>query len=306
MGSLVRAMPSTPSYLVLVPYYSNPAYLEQTLRSVIDQRDPDWRAVVVDDSIEGGRAQQVVDRLADERITCSRNDGNLGLARSFNRCFQIADEQRADLAMILHGDDLLERDYVGRIKAVHAEHPTAVCVAPGVLVIDGADRPSRTVPDTVKNWLRPRHVDSLDGELGLERLLRGQFFYCPSVSYRVGLLRRPAWNDRWRQVMDLELYARVLLDGGEIRLEPAQLFRYRRHESSMTALNSASMVRTEEETSLCRELVAECVARGWNRAARSGRLRITVRLQAGMRSLMMMAHGQVRRAARAFGLAVRP
>ncbi len=306
MGRLGSAMSSTPSYLVLVPYYSQPAYLEQTLRSVIAQRDTQWQAIVVDDSLTGEEVPAVVASLGDPRITWSRNDGNLGVARSFNRCFELASERGAELAIILHADDLLEPEYVGRMKVAHAEHPAAVCVAPGVVVIDGADRPSRTVPDTVKNWLRPSHVDSLDGERGLERLFRGQFFYCPSVSYRVGLLRHPAWNDRWQQVMDLELYARVLLDGGEIRLEPAQLFRYRRHESSMTQLNSASLVRTEEETQLCRELVAECVARGWRRAARSGRLRLTVRLQAGMRSMMLLVRGRWRAAFRALDLALRP
>jgi hypothetical protein len=179
-------------------------------------------------------------------------------------------------------------------------------VAPGVTVIDQFGSPSRTVPDTVKNWLRPHQVDFLEGERGLERLLRGQFFYCPSVSYRLSLLTLPAWNTRWQQVMDLELYSRVLLDGGQIRLEPTPLFRYRRHEESMTQLNSATFVRSEEETALCREVAAEASAMGWKRAARSGRLRITVRLQAAMRACLFLLHGRPRDAVHALVLSLRP
>lgn len=299
-------MPSTSSYLVLVPYYSRPEYLEQTLRSVVAQTDPDWRVIVVDDSPTGDDAPVVTASVADDRIGWVRNPNTLGVARNFNRCFEVAMERRAPLCMILHADDLLEPQYVAQIKAAHLRHPEAACIAPGVTVIDSDDRPSRTVPDTVKNWLRPRHVASLAGERGLERLLRGQFFYCPSVSYRVELLRHPAWNDRWQQVMDLELYARVLLDGGEIRLEPALLFRYRRHPSSMTQVNSASLVRTEEETELCREIVVECAERGWARAARAGRIRLTVRLQAVMRGATFVVQRRFRAAWRAFGLALRP
>ena len=66
----------------------------------------------------------------------------------------------------------------------------------------------------------PRRTTTLIGERGLQRLLRGQFFYCPAVSYRLALVPRPAWDPRWRQVMDLMLYGRVLLAGGSIELLP--------------------------------------------------------------------------------------
>ncbi|MEK7422236.1 MAG: glycosyltransferase [Actinomycetota bacterium] len=299
-------MPMPPSYLVLVPFYENPMYLRATMQSVLAQTDQDWSALVVDDSIAGDAAGSVVSELGDQRITYVRNDGNLGVARSFNRCFDLAIERGAQLATILHADDLLEPAYIEVMKAAHAAHPAAACVAPGVTVIDAAGTPSRTVPDTVKNWLRPRQVDCLQGERGLERLLRGQFFYCPSVSYRLAMLRLPAWNTRWQQVMDLELYSRVLLDGGEIRLISRPLFRYRRHDESMTQLNSVTMVRSEEETALCRELVAECVSKGWRRAARAGRFRITVRLQASMRACISLLHRRFGDSWRALCLAIWP
>ena len=100
--------------------------------------------------------------------------------------------------------------------------------------------------------------------------------------------------------MDLELYGRILLTGGSIALEPAPVFRYRRHEQSMTQVNSASMVRTVEETEVCRMLAAEAEQLGWHKAAREGRVRLTVRLQALMRALQFALHGRIRAAGRAF------
>ncbi len=299
-------MDGGPAYLVAVPYHSRPDLLREALASVVTQDDPDWECVVVDDSPTGDDVGAVVEALGDARISTVRNPGTLGVAASFNRCFDVARERDATLAMVLHADDLLEPTYLSTIKAAHARRPEAVCVAPRVGVIGADGRARRTVPDTVKALLRPRGVDALAGERGLAILLRGQFFHCPSVSYRVGLLHGHVWNARWQQVMDLELYARLLLDGATIALEPRRLFRYRRHEGSMTQINSGTLVRSVEETELCRELAREAAARGWRRAAMAGRVRLAVRAQALLRAVTLLVRGRARDALRAGRLALAP
>lgn len=297
-----------PDYWVMVPFYSNVDYLRQTLRSVMAQTDSSWRCVVVDDSPDDQGIDVLVVDLGDERITVERNLTNLGVAGSFNRCFELAAERGAELAMILHADDLLEPGYIATVRVAHAAAPDATCVATKVTVVDANGVAKRTIPDTVKAWLWPKRLDRLHGERGLQLLLRGQFFYCPAVSYRMSSIQKldgQAWNERWTQVMDLELYGRILLSGGTIVLERAPVFRYRRHEQSMTQLSSRSMVRTTEESDLCRELASQARELGWRRAAREGRLRVTVRLQAMMRVAMLAGSGKFRLAGRALMLSVR-
>ncbi len=297
-------MPDQP-YAVTVPYYANPAYLRLTLDSVVAQTDPHWWCVVVDDSPDDSAAA-VVTEVDDDRIRVERNPTNLGVAGNFNRCVEVARAAGAELGVILHADDLLEPDYVATMHAAHARCPDAACVAPKVTVIDVDGAPHLPLPDRVKAALWPRRLDRLSGEQGLRVLLRGQFFYCPAVSYRWSLLDRPAWDDRWRQVMDLMLYGRVILAGGAVELEPSRLYRYRRHAASETQQNSATLSRTEEETAACRELAAAAGAIGWRRARRAGLVRTTVRLQSGLQALLALAGGRFRVAARAIGLAVRP
>jgi len=294
-----------PSYAVTVPYYSNAAYLRETLDSVVAQTDPDWCCIVVDDSPDAGAAA-VVGAVGDPRIRLERNPTNLGVAGSFNRCVEEAIAAGAPLGVILHADDLLEPTYVVTMRAAHGRQPSAAAVAPRVTVIDAGGVPHLPLPDRVKSWLWPRRLDRLEGEQGLQRLLRGQFFYCPAVSYRWELLDRPAWDGRWRQVMDLMLYGRVLLDGGSIELEPARVFRYRRHAASETQQNSVDLSRTDEEIAACRELADAAGRLGWTRARRAGRWRMTVRLQSMIQALAAIARGQFRSAVRAVGLAVRP
>jgi glycosyltransferase involved in cell wall biosynthesis len=290
--------------VVTVPYYSNPAYLRLALESVVAQTDGDWRCVVADDSPDDS-ARAVVEAMADERIRLVRNPSTLGVAGNFNRCLELAAGEGAELAVVLHGDDVLEPDYVTTMRRAHASNPDAVCVAPKVTVIDREGDEHLPMPDRVKAALWPRRLDRLEGERGLRLLLRGQFFYCPAVSYRLALVPRPAFEERWRQVMDLMLYGRILLSGGSIVLESARAYRYRRHAGSETQQNSATLSRTEEEIAACRELAARADELGWSRARRAGLVRITVRLQSAMQAGIALVGRRWTVASRALGMAIR-
>jgi glycosyltransferase involved in cell wall biosynthesis len=291
-------------YLFLIPFYANVDYLAAAVRSVLAQSEPGWRLIVIDDSLGDDSARSLVQSFADERIEYLRNSENLGVAGNFNRCFAEARLRGALYATILHSDDVLEPDYVAVVRRAHDRFPAATCIAPNASIIDERGEPSRTLPDSVKAFFWPRRTDILEGEQGLRYLLRAQFYYCPAFSYRMSRLSLPAWNGRWDQVMDLEFYARILLDGGTIALERERVFRYRRHSGSMTTINSWSLVRTVEETELCRELAGEARDKGWNRAARAGRLRLTVRLQAAFRATALLLHGRPSAARKALALAV--
>lgn len=297
-----------PPYLLTVPFYTGVELARLTLQSVLSQDDPHWRCVVVDDSPEGSSdgpaVAELVAAVGDARLSYERNEGEHGVAAAFNRCFDLARREAAELVTVVHADDLLEPGYVAAMRAAHAHAPAVTCVAPKVTVVGADGSTRRTIPDTVKSLLWPRRLDELRGQTGLRLLLRGQFFYCPAVSYRVSAIEHHTWNARWGQVMDLELYGRILLEDGAIRLTDDRVYRYRRHEGSETQLNSATLVRSEEETELCRTLAAEARRRGWARAARAGGWRTTVRLQAALRVVTSLRAGRADIARRALKLSV--
>ena len=245
---------------------------------MVDQTDEEWTAIVVDDAGPEPGAGELVAALGDARIRYVRNDSNLGISANFNRCLELG-AQSAEVVSIFHADDMLEPGYVAAIRAGHRAFPRAACVAPRAVVIDRVGRPTRTLADSVKHLLWPRRLPFvLAGDRGLGRLMHGLFFYCPAVSYRVDLLPALRFDGRWRQVMDLDLFARVLLGRGSIALVADCVYRYRRHQATTSAQNSRSSVRVREEVAVIREIVAEARARQWRRTARAGRLRLTVRL----------------------------
>ena len=283
--------PEVLRFCVALPFYSNLDYLETALRSVLAQTDARWTAIVVDDASPEQGADQVVAALGDSRIRYVRNDRNLGISANFNRCLELGAAE-AEIVTVFHADDELEPGYVAAVCAAHQAFPMAACSAPRVHVIGASGGPARTLADSVKQALWPRRLPAtLVGDRGLARLMQGQFFYCPSVSYRVALLPDLRFDDRWRQVMDLDLYARVLLEGGSIVLLPDHAYRYRRHGATMTAENTRSLVRLREEVVVSREVAVIARQKGWRRAALAARLRVTVRLNGLLASLQAVVHG---------------
>ena len=278
---------------IAVPYYSNLEYLDVALRSIVAQSDQQWTAVVADDAPEPGAAELVAS-IGDWRIRYVRNEQNLGVSGNFNRCLELG-AAAAEIVAVFHADDVLEPDYVAAVRSAHQAFPTATCVAPRVTVIDHLGVPTRTIADSVKRLLWPRRLPAtLVGDRGVAKLMRGLFFYCPSVSYRVDLLPELRFDGRWRQVMDLDLYARVLLGGGSIVAVSERVYRYRRHDATMTAQNSRSLVRLEEEIAVSREVSAAARNIGWRRSARSARLRLTVRLNGVLEAIRLCVHFHLR------------
>jgi glycosyltransferase involved in cell wall biosynthesis len=268
----------TPTVCITIPFYANLAYLGAALRSLIAQTDVDWTAIVVDDASAELGARRLVAELDDERVRFTRNDTNLGIAANFNRCLELGRET-AEIVTIFHADDVLEPGFVAAIRSAHRTFPAAACVATRVTVIDADGRPKRSLADSVKRALWPRRLPfMLEGDRGLARVMHGLFFYCPAVSYRVDLLPPLHFDGRWRQVMDLDLFARVLLGRGSIALVAEREYRFRRHDASASAQNWRSFVRATEETAVIGEIVAAARQQQWPRTVRAGRLRLTVRL----------------------------
>src|SRR4051794_7835338 len=201
---------------IAVPFYANVGYLDAALRSLLAQTDQDWTAVVVDDASPEPGAAELVARLGDERIRYERNTVNLGLSGNFNRCL---DAPRTDTVAIFHADDLLEPHYVATIRSLQDGHPQSALACPMARAIDARGQPIDTLVDKIKRqyWPAAQRCE-LRGDAGLARLVTAFFVYCPAMSYRVALLPEVRFDPRWRQVMDLDLFDRVLLGGGSIAL----------------------------------------------------------------------------------------
>jgi glycosyltransferase involved in cell wall biosynthesis len=261
-----------------VPFYRGTDYLERAVRSAAAQTAPDWRLVVADDSPDGSGAA-VVERVGDARVRYSRNARTLGMAGNWNRCLDLVD---TPLVTLLHADDELLPNYAAVMTAGAASHSDAAALYCRAVVVGPTGAPVFSLADRVKDFIAPRAAGPtrLAGPAGVAALLRGNFIMCPTVCYRTDRLRGRRFDPRWRFVLDLDFFTRLLTDGDAIVGLPDAAYAYRRHAGNATAEYTETLLRFEEEAALYDELAAEARrrGRGWEAVGRVGRGKRILRL----------------------------
>lgn len=272
-----------------VPFYRGVEYLRRAVASVTAQTSGNWRLLICDDS-PGGDAAAVAD-ATDPRVRYVRNDRTLGMAGNWNRCLDLAG---TDLVTILHADDELLPNYAGLMAAAAAGHPSAAALFCGARVIGPNSAPVGSFADWVKRALAPGRgrVRRLRGPGSIARLLRVNFIMCPTVCYRRSALGTRRFDQRWRCVLDLAFFCRLLTDGDELVGLPNVAYAYRRHPGNATEEYAASLLKFAEEAALYDELAADAEARGWPAVARTGRAKVTVRLHLLFRAIGDLAAGR--------------
>lgn len=127
-----------PSVSVLIPTYNTGAYLEGTIRSILDQDLTDLELIVLDDGSTDGSAQ-VARRLAeqDPRLLVHTQE-NLGIAATRNRLLELA---RSDLVAWLDHDDLALPSRLRTQVDYMREHPECVALGTRIELIDDEDLP---------------------------------------------------------------------------------------------------------------------------------------------------------------------
>lgn len=278
---------------IAIPFHRNLNYLRDAIASVRAQRRRDWRAIVCDDGSSDQGVAELVRSLGDDRISYHRNDGNQGIARSWNLCLERAE---TELVSLLHADDLLQPGYVDLMLDLAGRNPDAVALCCRADIIGPGGARSFSLADSVKRWYEPSGDDPLvlRGEAALAAVMAGNFIMCPTLCYRKHVLGDRRFEEKWKQVLDLELIARLLMSDAEIVYSRSTEYAYRRHPGAATALQSGSRLRFDEEVELFGHVAERAAALGWNRAARIAQRKTIVRLHLAYRTLASALHLDLR------------
>jgi glycosyltransferase involved in cell wall biosynthesis len=296
---------------VAIPFHSAADYLRRAIESVVAQDDSRWSLIVCDDG-GAGEAQRVIESLGlqdDERIHAVRNDDCAGMVNNWNRCLDTAEADEAELVMLLHEDDALEPGYVRMMCALADAHPHAVALFCETRIIDAQGSRRFSFADWIKRFYVPSeargtHGYAIEGEAGLRAIMAGNFIMCPTLCYRRSRLAERRFDPRWRQVQDLEMTSRLLLDGEKLVGTQQVEYVYRRHPSGATAQQSQSLLRFREEIALFDAVADRCRTLGWEDAARVSSRKRIVRLHLLFRALVDAASGHFGRARREIALAL--
>lgn len=224
-----------PFWSVMIPAYNAGNYLEQTLRSVLDQ-DPGsdrMEIVVVDDaSPEADRGEEIVRRLAPGRVVFRRSAENLGLAGNWNRCIA---QSRGRWVHLLHQDDwVLPGFYEGMARA-DSEAPGA-----------GAAYCRHVFADWDGQWNSLSELVRREAGIAedlLEKLSQIQCIQCASIVVKRSTYEAiGGYRGDLRYTLDWEMCSRIA-SRYPVWYDPRLLACYRWHDESETeSLNRSSVL----------------------------------------------------------------
>ncbi|MHA7209502.1 glycosyltransferase family 2 protein [Arthrobacter sp. MDT1-65] len=265
---------------IFIPYWGDPGYMKETVRSVLAQESDDWRLTVVDDAYPDLAVKEYVDGIDDERITYIRKDRNEGITANYRTCVSLATQ---DLMTILGCDDVLLPNYVDTILAAHHRFPEAAIIQPGVRIIDEAGTVVTTLTDTAKQKLvRPRGsgLQLVSGEAIAANLMHGDWLYWPSLAFRTDKIREVDFREGFPIIQDLALVMDMVYKGDQLLIEPTLCFSYRRHSASASSAKLVDGSRFAGEREYFSLAAGQARELDWKRAERAARLRLTSRAHA--------------------------
>lgn len=203
---------------IVTPSFNQARFLEETIRSVLDQDYPNLEYIVVDGGSTDGSVdiiRRYSDRLA---YWVSEHDGgqaaalNKGLARS-----------TGSLVGWLNSDDLLLLGALERLAAAHARQPEAIVLGDVISFLDGAS----------KGWLVPQRDITLENFAAFwrQRISWHQpGVYVPRAALaRVGLL-----DESLHCLFDQDWLCRMLQAGVPLMYLREPVAAFRLHRASKT------------------------------------------------------------------------
>ncbi|PCE14959.1 glycosyl transferase [Microbacterium sp. SZ1] len=264
---------------IFVPFWGDPELLYETVRSVQAQTVEDWRLVVIDDCYPDDSVPAFFADLGDPRIEYVRNPLNLGITENYREAIRQA---RSEFVTILGCDDLMHPNYLQVVREVIGRVPDADVIQPGVDVIDEAGRAISPLVDRVKQGLlAPKGgsgVAVLRGDRMATSLIRGDWLYWPSLTFRTATLKRIDFRDGLPIIQDLALLMDIAFDGGTLAYAPTRAFSYRRHGGSASQKTLLDGRRFRDERTYYRQAAELARTQGWRRTEITARVRLMSRL----------------------------
>jgi hypothetical protein len=264
---------------IALPFYGDVAFMKQAVQSILNQTDPNWKLIVVDDGYPDESLRGWFAGLSDERIEYQRNSSNLGANGNFQKCLGLLS---AEYCLVMGADDLLEPNFVERINELIAQHPGISMIHPGVKVIDENNEQISTRSDQVKKSLRESQEISrlLMGEALAESLMKGNWMYFPSIVWKTKTIQEIGFRPGFHVCQDLGLAMDLIMQGGEMALIQDEIFRYRRHQESDSSVKAVNGERFKDEKHFFKVMSHDLNEIGWKSAARAAKVHSTSRLHA--------------------------
>ena len=207
---------------VCVPTYNGAAFIEETLRSIVNQSYQDFELLIVDDG-STDNTLEIVQSFSDPRIQLHRNPERLGIPGNWNRCLSLA---QGEFVCVFHQDDVMLPENLERKAQLLSADPTLGFVHSAVeTLVD------ESAPSSFADWIEDATEDTVWGgpEYFRTLLLRGNRVCAPTVmARRRALLEQGGFDRDLGFACDYAMWLRLCLTQ-RVGFLASPLVRYRWH-----------------------------------------------------------------------------
>ncbi len=219
-----------PLFSVMVPVYNCYQYIEQNLRSILqqDMGSDKMQIEVVDDGSTDGDVQALVQQIGNGRITYYRQPQNVGSLRNFETCINRA---QGHLVHLFHGDDIVKNGFYAEIEQLYTEFPEIGAAFTGYHYIN--EKSEKIWNNTLID--APRGIiDNFVIHIGKNQLLQTVSLVVKRSTYeKLGCFYGVTYGEDW------EMWVRIAANF-PVAHSPRVLTEYRVHNSNLTSVNHHS------------------------------------------------------------------
>ncbi len=214
-----------PRWSVMIPVRNRLDFLEQCLRSVLNQApEPEEMQIeVVDNSTRESGVEDFVRHLGGTRVSYFRQPRDVGMAENWNTCIERA---RGHLVHILHDDDWVASEFYARLSEAANRFPEAAVFLSRCFVTDEAGGTFAVTPQM--HWLE-RGSRDIAPNYGENQI------YCPGVVVRRAHYEAAGgFSERWGSATDYVRWMEAIHLAGAVAL-PEAWCHYRMGTGNLTA-----------------------------------------------------------------------
>lgn len=172
-----------PLVSIAIPCYNCSRFVENAVRSVINQTYQNWELLIIDDGSKDNTVE-IIRKIKDSRITIFSDGCNKGLPARLNESIKWA---RGEYYARMDADDIMHKDRIAKQVAFLMEHPNVDVLGCSAYIINGSN-----------SVLRKRIVKNDQ---------RG--FIHPTVIAKTSWFNNNQYNEAMKRSQDIELWLRT-------------------------------------------------------------------------------------------------